>query len=110
MSAEDAKLLMAVKRHESGDHATVLDIVKRILVDARLMRQQPDNYQIEAWTKAEGWCAIGHGTRDYCIGWATASEECLPEVDVYRVTCGSSIVWPEKWYLAEAGSAREPVE
>ena len=102
MRPEDAKALMAVRRYV--DSPAVDAIVRRYIETLRLMtdrQSQPNSYSVEAWAGGE-WSFIAAGSKDYCIGFASAKDDDCASVDRWRVTCGGSVIWPDKWWLADA--------
>lgn len=100
MSAELTKQLLAISQH------TNVETLQRIASDlARSLHQatsrsaMPDNYSV----RLDGH-EMTAGSRDFCIGYATAANE--KSGGVYRVFCGDVDVWPD-WGVGLDGSGRE---
>lgn len=57
---------------------------------------EPDNYRVEIWQwHREEWAEIASGTKDYCIGYAEATDNFETRL---QVVCGDWVVYPEEWY------------
>ncbi len=62
----------------------------------RAVRASPDSFAVECRQRDGSFASIRSGTRDYCIGYASALDACTAEVGAYRVVAPAGYVcWPE---------------
>jgi hypothetical protein len=62
---------------------------------AAITKGQGGNYEVVAGNVGDGaWHAVVEGSRDYCVGYAEASNT-GPTIRIFRVACNGFVVWPE---------------
>lgn len=69
----------------------------RRLAEMLRYRDEPNNYQVECHHLDGTLDVMVRGTRDWCIGYATAMASCASVGTVYRAVAPSGyVVWPEE--------------
>lgn len=91
---------------DAGDRGEVLRLVQNLIETLSLMskRMAPDNYSVDGWVDGV-WSSWLSGTRDFCVGYATAVQDYSPTV--VRVSCGECVIWPSEWWLADRSLSLE---
>jgi hypothetical protein len=93
MSTEYRKLLIGIDTMD----APLLRARVRRLAEWVGSRNQPANFSVATKQRDGSWADIESGTKDYCIGYATAMDIAAGCVGAYRAVAPSGyVVWPEE--------------